>query len=125
MLRCEPRNVCRIVRRDRTTPVANSGSDDKRINRQLAPSVSFSKKVTCDPRYPSPRRDDLSKSSSEELIDCFVGPSSSIELYQYGGGNTDRSVSGVSASQRSTDKSVLFDVLSGTSESRDRFAVED
>lgn len=83
MLRCEKRNVCGVVRHDRSTSVANSGSDNKRIDRQLAPSLSVGEKVTSDACDPSPRCNDLSESPSEKLVDDFIGPSTSIKLDEH------------------------------------------
>jgi len=84
MWRSEKRDVCRVVRRDRATPEANSGSDNKHIDRQLAPSLSDSEKMTSDACDPSPRGDDLRESPSEEGVDCFIGPSSSMEFDEHG-----------------------------------------
>jgi len=81
--RCEKRYVSRIVRNDRAAPESNSGSDDKSIDRQFAPDLSCGKQMTCNTGYPGARGHDLSESPSEELIDCFVGASTSIQLHEY------------------------------------------
>jgi hypothetical protein len=83
MLRCKKRYVARVVSHDCAAPETNSGGHDKCINRQFAADLSCSKQMTCNTGHPSARGHDLREAPTEELIDSFVGASSSIQLDEY------------------------------------------
>ena len=115
----------RIVRQDEASAEPDRRGDHKGVDGQLAPSVGIGEEVSSVAGDKCPGRHHTNEPLGEHPINRFVMALTSVELDQDSGRNAHRVAPSSGRTQPSPNQLVPAWVLSGKSERRESFAVED